>query len=298
VLSDLAEFVNFVTRVKIVPATADNVAYGETERLRARDFAARLSMRVLSRMWQMLLKGITEVQSATRPAAAAEMVLVRIAYVADLPTPDEAIKMLEQNGGGTQPINGGGSASRGGSTTSSLQAAPARATLMSRGSADPSARPQMMAPVAEAAPAAPVLQLNSFVELVALAAEKRDLMTRAALEADVRLVKFEDGRLELAMERSASRTLINDLSRKLEQWTGRRWTVSVSNEAGQPTLRSQSEAQKNERERVAESDPRVQEVLARFPGAKVIEVRRLASEPPESDATGDETSDSFDSDDE
>jgi DNA polymerase-3 subunit gamma/tau len=297
VLSDLAEFVNFVTRVKIVPATADNVAYGETERLRARDFAAKLSMRVLSRMWQMLLKGITEVQSATRPAAAAEMVLVRIAYVADLPTPDEAIKMLEQNGGGAQPVNGGGAAPRGGSTTSSPQTAPARATLMSRGSAEPSARPQMMAPVAEAAPAAPMLQLNSFVELVALAAEKRDLMTRAALEADVRLVKFEDGRLELAMERSASRTLINDLSRKLEQWTGRRWTVSVSNEAGQPTLRSQSEAQKNERERVAESDPRVQEVLARFPGAKVVEVRRLASEPPESDASGDETSDSFDSDD-
>src|SRR2546427_11867156 len=73
VLSDLAEFVNFVTRVKIVPATADNVAFGETERRRGRDFAAKLSMRVLSRMWQMLLKGITEAQAATRPAAAAEM---------------------------------------------------------------------------------------------------------------------------------------------------------------------------------------------------------------------------------
>ena len=103
-LSDLAEFVNFVTRVKIVPATADNVAFGETERLRARDFASKLSMRVLSRMWQMLLKGITEVQAATRPAAAAEMVLVRIAYVADMPTPDEAIRMLEQNGGASPVV--------------------------------------------------------------------------------------------------------------------------------------------------------------------------------------------------
>ena len=110
VLSDLAEFVNFVTRVKIVPATADNVAYGETERVRARDFASKISMRVLSRMWQMLLKGITEVQAATRPAAAAEMVLVRIAYVADLPTPDEAIRMLEQNGGGSPVVSGGGAA--------------------------------------------------------------------------------------------------------------------------------------------------------------------------------------------
>ncbi|WP_338318031.1 DNA polymerase III subunit gamma/tau, partial [Bradyrhizobium ottawaense] len=110
VLSDLAEFVNFVTRVKIVPATADNVAYGETERVRAKDFASKISMRVLSRMWQMLLKGIAEVQAATRPAAAAEMVLVRIAYVADLPTPDEAIRMLEQNGGGSPVASGGGAA--------------------------------------------------------------------------------------------------------------------------------------------------------------------------------------------
>src|SRR3977135_1916351 len=107
VLSDLAEFVNFVTRVKIVPATADNVAFGETERVRAREFASKLSMRVLSRLWQMLLKVITEVQTAPRPAAAAEMVLVRIAYVADLPTPDEAIRMLEQNGGSAPVVSGG-----------------------------------------------------------------------------------------------------------------------------------------------------------------------------------------------
>ena len=89
------------------------------------------------------------------------------------------------------------------------------------------------------------------------------------------------------MERSAARTLINDLSRKLEQWTGRRWTVIVSNEAGQPTVRSQNEVVKNQRERAAEADPRVQEVLARFPGTKVVEVRKLAPEPPESDASGD-----------
>src|SRR3569832_1787201 len=112
VLSDLAAFVNFVTRVKIVPATADNVAYGETERVRAKDFASKISIRVLSRMWQMLLKGITEVQAATRPAAAAEMVLVRIAYVADLPTPDEAIRMLDQSGGAS-PVTAGNAAPRG-----------------------------------------------------------------------------------------------------------------------------------------------------------------------------------------
>ena len=296
VLSDLAEFVNFVTRVKIVPATADNVAYSETERVRARDFASKLSMRVLSRMWQMLLKGIAEVQAATRPAAAAEMVLVRIAYVADMPTPDEAIRMLEQNGGAS-PVAGGTAAPRSApaAPVSSMQSSPARAASAPRSNAEPSARPQMIAPSPDAAPAA--RRIASFPELVALAAEKRDLLTKAALEADVRLVRIEDGQLEVAMERSAARTLINDLSRKLEQWTGRRWTVIVSNEAGQPTLRSQNEVAKNQRERAAEADPRVQEVLARFPGTKVVEVRRLAPEPPESDASGEDPAESPDSDD-
>ncbi len=142
VLSDLAEFVNFVTRVKIVPATADNVAFGETERLRGRDFAAKLSMRVLSRMWQMLLKGITEVQAATRPAAAAEMVLVRIAYVADLPTPDEAIRMLEQNGGASPVVTANAPAPRGvpAPSASSVLASPVRATAASQTQTSP--RPQ------------------------------------------------------------------------------------------------------------------------------------------------------------
>ena len=157
-------------------------------------------------------------------------------------------------------------------------------------------RPQMAAPSPEVQ-AHPRGGSQAFPNWWRLAGEKRDLLTKAALEADVRLVRIEDGRLEVALERSAARTLINDLSRKLEQWTGRRWTVIVSNETGQPTLRAQSEAVKNQRERAAESDPRVQEVLARFPGAKVVEVRRLAAEPPESHADGDDLADSGDDDD-
>ena len=140
----------------------------------------------------------------------------------------------------------------------------------------------MMAGAAEPQ-SAPALKVSSFPQLVALAAEKRDLLTKAALESDMRLVRIEDGRLEVALERSASRTLINDLSRKLEQWTNRRWAVIVSNEAGQPTLREQNMVEKSQRERAAEADPRVKEVLARFPGARVVEVRKLAPEPPEPD---------------
>ena len=307
VLSDLAEFVNFVTRVKVVPATADNVAFSETERLRARDFATKLSMRVLSRMWQMLLKGIAETQGATRPAAAAEMVLVRIAYAADLPTPDEAIRMIEQNGGGSPVVTHGGGAR------------PAPAPSMSAGAPPVMSSAPMQAPRAQGPTLAAVgggmrpqamssqpspvqqnqsaLRLASFQELVALAGKNRDLITKSALEMDVRLVRFEDGRLEIALERTAQRSLVSDLGRKLEDWTGRRWTVIVSNEAGQPTLREQNLRAKSEREAAAEADPRVQEILARFPGTKVIEVRRLAHEPPESDASAVEPPDESDDDD-
>ena len=98
VLADIAEFTHFVTRIKIVPAVADDISLGEAERTRGRALAATLSMRVLSRTWQMLLKGMSEVQAANRPLAAAEMLLVRIAYVADLPTPDEVIRSLDDGG--------------------------------------------------------------------------------------------------------------------------------------------------------------------------------------------------------
>lgn len=291
VLSDLAEFVNFVTRVKIVPATADNVAYGETERVRARDFASKISMRVLSRMWQMLLKGITEVQAATRPAAAAEMVLVRIAYVADLPTPDEAIRMLEQNGGGS-PVVSGGSAARSAPSAPVASAAPVRMPIASPSSfGGGAARPQMAAPAPDPQAAAPQLRVTSFTQLVALAGQKRDIMTKSALEGDMRLVRFEEGRLEVALEPNASKTMISELAKKFELWTGRRWTVIVSNEQGQPTLRSVNQAAKQEHARTAEADPRVQEVLSRFPGAKVVEVRRLAPEAPETNINADYGSD-------
>ena len=156
-------------------------------------------------------------------------------------------------------------------------------------------RPQLVESPAQAAPA---LRITSFPQLVALAGEKRDLMTRGALESDVRLVRIEDGRLEVALERNASRTLVNELSRKLEQWTNRRWTVIVSNQQGQPTLRSVMELEKNQRERAAEADPRVKEVLARFPGAKPVEVRRLAPEPPDSDDSSIDPLEAPDSDDE
>lgn len=126
--------------------------------------------------------------------------------------------------------------------------------------------------------AAPTLSINSFAELIALAAEKRDITTKMALERDVRLVRCEDGQLEIALEARAPKTLVHDLQRKLTGWTGKRWIVVVSKEQGAPTMRAQAEAQQAEIERGVQDDPLVQAVLNRFPGAKVVGVTQNAPE--------------------
>jgi DNA polymerase III subunit gamma/tau len=278
VLGDLAEFTHFVTRVKIVPALADDVSLTEAERIRGRSFAARLSMRVLARTWQMLLKGIAEVEAAGRPIDAAEMVLVRIAYAADLPTPDEVIRSLDTR---RDAVTGGGA-------TQLAQPVAAEQARSDRPRPDTTGRGPRSAPLAAAAPmSAPaavainrpaaepgeVRSVNSFADLVALAAEKRDLSIKSALERDVRLVRFEDGRVELALEAGARKTLIGELSKRLSEWTGRRWMVAVSAEPGSPSIRAQAEMRKAELKDGVRDDPLVQAVLERFPGAEIVDVR-------------------------
>jgi len=256
--------------VKVVPAVADDVSLTEAERTRGRGFAAKLSMRVLARTWQMLLKGIAEVEAAGRPIAAAEMVLVRIAYAADLPTPDEVIRTLGDSARG----NGAGAAA---SAPAPRAEMPARAELAPRGGG-------ARGPLASAAPlqqalargeeaAAPTRALSRFEDLIALAAEKRDVSLKSALERDVRLVRFEDGRLEIGLEASAAKMLVGELSKKLYDWTGRRWMVVVSAEAGAPSLRAQADERKAQLKSDVRGDPLVQAVLTRFPGAEIVDVR-------------------------
>jgi DNA polymerase III subunit gamma/tau len=279
-LGDLAEFTHFVTRLKIVPALADDVSLTEAERTRGRAFAGKLSMRVLARAWQMLLKGIAEVEAAGRPLAAAEMVLVRIAYAADLPTPDEVVRSLGDARGNGADVTPSAPA------PSSRAEAPARAQLPPRGEPRPaprgggamasamaSAAPVQIAEPGSAETSAPARPVASFAELVALAAERRDLTLKSALERDVRLVRFEDGKLEIALEPSAAKTLVGELSKKLADWTGRRWMVAVSAEPGAPSLRAQAEARKAELKDGVRGDPLVQAVLNRFPGAEIVDVR-------------------------
>ncbi|HET9582460.1 MAG TPA: DNA polymerase III subunit gamma/tau [Bradyrhizobium sp.] len=271
ILADLAEFTHFVTRVKVIPAVVDDVSLSEAERTRGRAFASQLSMRVLSRTWQMLLKGVAEVPASGRPVAAAEMVLVRIAYAADLPTPDEVVRSLSESGAApARPQGNGGSVQASSQGYAPRYEAPrgsprSSAAVSPRPAEDPMSRRDE--PVA-----APTLSINSFAELIALAAEKRDITTKMALERDVRLVRCEDGQLEIALEARAPKTLVHDLQRKLTGWTGKRWIVVVSKEQGAPTMRAQADAQQAEIERDVQNDPLVQAVLSRFPGAKIVGV--------------------------
>jgi DNA polymerase III subunit gamma/tau len=293
VLSDLAEFTHFVTRVKVVPAVADDVSLSEAERTRGRAFAAQLSMRVLSRTWQMLLKGIGEVQSSGRPVAAAEMVLVRIAYSADLPTPDEVIRSLGSDNGGGAPArpqgNGGGvSAAPNASQSFAPRFEAPRGAPRSSAAASPRPAEGPVAMLDGSEPqAAPTLSLGAFEEIIALAAEKRDITMRLALERDVRLVRCEDGQLEIALADNAPRTLVHELQRKLSAWTGKRWIVVISKEQGAATVREQIEAQRAEVERGVQSDPLVQAVLNRFPGAKIVGVTQNTPETSEAAAEPD-----------
>jgi DNA polymerase-3 subunit gamma/tau len=287
VLSDLAEFTHFVTRVKIVPAVADDLSLAEAERKRGRGFAEKLSIRVLARTWQMLLKGIAEVEASGRPLAAAEMVLVRLAHAADLPTPDEAIRALDEKAPAARIERSGGmpTGSSPGSNPPRLEAP--RLEAARRGTGGPATAlnrpvgmvmdPNPVARITQPAPEAPPLTVARFTDLIELAAQKRDLGVKAALERDVRLVRCEDGRLEIALQPSAARALVNDLSRKLSQWTGRRWMVVVSAEPGEPTVHAQSEARAVELKTGVRADPLVQAVLARFPGAEIVDVRQAGS---------------------
>ncbi|HEX3710404.1 MAG TPA: DNA polymerase III subunit gamma/tau [Pseudolabrys sp.] len=286
VLSDLAEFTHFVTRVKVVPAVADDVALSEAERVRGRAFAAQLSMRVLSRVWQMLLKGIGEVQASGRPVNAAEMVLVRIAYAADLPTPDEVVRTMSDNGGTARAQGNGG--------PSPAQAAPQSFTPRydaPRGAPRSSAAvsPRIADDPVAQRDEQPTLSIGSFEQLIALAVEKRDITVKMALERDVRLVRCEDGQLEIALEASAPKTFVHDLQRKLTAWTGKRWMVVVSQEQGAATMRELANDREEELKRGIMSDPLVQAVLKRFPGATIGPITQKGDEP---DFSGDAPLDS------
>jgi DNA polymerase-3 subunit gamma/tau len=263
VLSELAEFTHLVTKLKLAPGTPKDAALTEEEQRRGAEFAQKLSIPVLTRTWQILLKGLQEVREAARPLAAADMVLVRIAYAADLPTPADALRQLGSSMVEARSILPSKSPSGGprgrGPGALALAASPA-----------PNPPPQLTD--------APKLRIESFDALIACATQNRDIQIKTALERDVRLVRFEEGSIEFALALGASPGLAQTLMRKLQDWTGMRWMVAISSAPGAPTMREQAEAKEQERRIGVQADPLVRSVLERFPGAEIVAVRSNAAE--------------------
>ena len=282
VVSDLADFVHLVTRLKLVPDAARDPALTEEERRRGGAFAQALSLPVLTRAWQLLVKGLSDVKDAPRPIQAADMVLVRLACAADLPTPDVALKrLMTMSAGEAPPLPPSGGGGRIG--TGSMGGGAAALGAPMRQAPMPGSAP-MNAPMASARPAAPpqpqsAVRLDAFADVVALAQARRDIQLKLALERDVRLVRFEQGRIEFELAPEGSRETAANLTRRLTEWTGLRWMVSVVSGGGAPTIRETTEAKARiEKDDVA-ADPTVRLLLDTFPGAEIVAVRSLI-EPP------------------
>ncbi|MEO1105620.1 MAG: DNA polymerase III subunit gamma/tau, partial [Pseudomonadota bacterium] len=262
VLSDLAAFTHLVTRMKV---TGEGAEPGEAEEIRTRSegFAKGLGLAALSRMWQALLTGLGEVQSAPKPLAAAEMVLIRLCYMTSLPEPDAATA--------TPP-------------TSARSPAPPPPVDAAPAPAEPTARapePTTRAPEPPRKDAAkPVV--GSFTELAELVGAT-SVRLKTAMERDMRLVRFEPGRLEVSLEPGAGPTLANELTRGLANITGERWVVTVSEGSTAPTLREAYQAAQDAAKAEAEEDPLVRALLDQFQDAQIAEVRDAPPATPDAD---------------
>lgn len=295
VLTDLADFTHLVTRIKYIPDAADDPSLSEVERNRGAEFSTSVAVTTLSRMWQMLLKGIPEAENSSRPAGAAEMVLIRLAHAAHLPSPEDAARRVSEmlaNGGGNagspMPSSGNGGGARASFNGGGAATARAVETVGSpMPSGQPTARLQAV-PSAQASPsvvgkteakpqpesaATPQVNIRSLADISDLCTKNREPVLKARVRQSVHLVKIEPGRLEIRLEPDAPKSIASDLAAKLKDWTGITWWVTLSNERGQPTLAEAEEQVREQHKTDAKADPDVAAILAQFPGAKIIDVR-------------------------
>ncbi|MDE1149321.1 MAG: DNA polymerase III subunit gamma/tau [Azospirillaceae bacterium] len=288
IAQDLLDFTHFLTRARVVPGTAQDQGIPEMERVRGGDLASKLGMPALARAWQILLKGLAEVQQAPVPMQALEMVLIRLAYAADLPNPGDLVRKVMEggeigrggapNGGGGAPTggNGGGATARGSMMaggTSNGGGAPMAVLRGGLAGAVQMAPAPTPAPVVE--PALPPANPQNFREVAELFGARREGMIQGNLLSMVHLVKFEPGLIELRPTNMAMPNLAGQVGKMLTEWTGRRWMVTVSGAPGEATLSDQDRAAENRARDQAANSPVVQALLAAFPGAKMGTVRDL-----------------------
>ncbi len=299
VLRDLAEVTHWTSVIKITPEAAEDPTVSPDERARGRDLAERLPMRALTRMWQMLLKALEEVAHAPNAMMAAEMAIIRLTHVADLPSPEDLVRKLH-NTSSTGPGGGGSSAGPGaGGVTARAQmaAAPQSAPQSGGVSAVVGGGTTAALPAAEAA----LARFPTFDSVVELIRANRDMQLLVEVEDTLKLARYTPGRIEFEMTEKTPRDLAARLSSRLQSWTGVRWGVSVVSEGGGATIREQREAARNDLHARASAHPMVQEVLKHFPGAEILAVKPDMQDgadnvvPLDIDATGDDW-DPFESD--
>jgi DNA polymerase-3 subunit gamma/tau len=294
VLQDLLQLTHWLTRIKLSPAAADGQGISQMDRERGLSLAETLSVPTLGRTWQLLLKGLSEVQSLPSSAQAAEMVLIRLAYMADLPSPADLVRSLKDNPASATPAPQA-------TATPSPALAPPQASQddggarMAGGMGAHDAMPQQ-APIADPDPAPPIQEmqptpladeqstgLQSFEQTVAMFEERREGILHATLVHHVHLVRFESGHIALRTEPEAPSDLATRVSKFLSEWTGDQWLVSLSEEAGDPTIREQLDDKEAARRGRATAHPLVQAALEAFPGATVEAVtERVPEEFPDS----------------
>ena len=276
VLQDLLDLTHWLTRCKLTPDVLQQPAVPEAERKRGGALAKDLSLPVLARAWQMLLKGLAEAQYAPLPLAAVEMALIRLMHVADLPTPGDLVRQLSGQGGGASAPAPTPSPRGGGSSNGPSSSGPSNFG----GSVTSAISTQQVArdPAANAAPvqaAMPQLRLDSFDSVVELFRAKKEGILLTHIMNDIHLVRFEPGRIELRPTEKAPTNLTNRITACLNEWTGMRWFISVSGDLGAPTLKQQAQAVEAEMRRRAAEHPLVKAVLDAFPGATIEAVRDL-----------------------
>ena len=309
VVQDLLDLSHFVTRLKLAPEAGSDDPMEAGDRERAKPLAAALSMPVLARAWQMLLRGIEEVQAAPSAKQAAEMLLVRLAYVADLPLPADLVKSLAN--GESVPVRATSAAPAAprpapapppvtGADMVGFEPAPsppsAARAHRTEGNTAPvmvMAEPELQPEPLPAAPPAPPPTLDpmpqNFAELLALFETHGEVITRAQLRSQVHLVAFEPGSIEFRPAEGAPRDLSNRLITRLGEWTGTRWAVVVSQATGAPTLEQQEQSRDSEMKSQVAQHPLVRAVLDAFPGATIAAVReRIAADPAAEEAASED----------
>ena len=269
VLRDLAEVCHWISVVKITPEAAEDPTISPDERARGQAMATTLPMRVLSRMWQMLLKALEEVAMAPNAMMAAEMAVIRLTHVADLPSPEELVRKLQD----ATPPQGGPSGGRPAPQGGSTRAIGNTATPTHAGPSGPSASG---AQTATALATDALHHYARFEDVVELIRAHRDVKLLVEVETGLRLVNYQPGRIEVNPTKTAAADLVGRLGSRLQAWTGNRWVITVVDEGGASTIAETRDAAENAIRQEAEQHPLVQAVIAAFPKAKITEIRTEA----------------------